>query len=74
MEQVEGKEIIRATIGKTNEIKITCDQVRVANAKMAFSWHPARWPFPAKASNAFCERLTIHLHEDYLHARRQGPD
>jgi hypothetical protein len=65
MEQIEGRNVVRATIGKTSDIRIDCENMDVQTQKGLFV---ATGKVEISGTNVQCrcEKLTINLHGELL--------
>jgi hypothetical protein len=65
MEQVEGRSIVRATIGKKHEIRIECDVMDYQTQKGVFV-SQGKVELSGVSVQCRCDRLTINLNDDRL--------
>ena len=65
MEQVEGRNIVRATIGKKHEIRIECDAMDYQTQKGVFTAQ-GKVELSGVSVLCRCERLTVILNDDRL--------
>jgi len=65
MEQVDGRNVVRAKLGKKTEIKITCDDLDFQSQKNVLV-AKGNVGISAEDIECHCECLTIHLNEDKL--------
>jgi len=65
IEQTDGKNIIRATIGKKSAVRIVCDQVDLQTPRDIFQAQ-GNVELSGEGVQGRCEKLTINLNEDRL--------
>jgi hypothetical protein len=65
IDQVDGRSVVLATIGKRNAIKITCDSVDYQTQKGMLQAQ-GKVEISAEDIRCSCDMLTIHLHENRL--------
>src|SRR5205807_9357925 len=65
VEQVDGRNIVRATIGKKHEIRVECDVMDYQTQKGIFSAQ-GKVELSGVSVLCRCDRLTINLHDDRL--------
>ncbi|HWY85244.1 MAG TPA: hypothetical protein VNX28_00895 [Gemmataceae bacterium] len=65
IEQADGKNIIRATIGKKSAVRIVCDQVDLQTPRDIFQAQ-GNVELSGEGVQGRCEKLTINLNEDRL--------